>query len=56
MGYYEEELMRQAKASLKRIEAQPRVNCPVVGLDMAIYGSPELVHQGPQPEAHKSIP
>jgi hypothetical protein len=49
MGPYEKELMRQAKDSLARLEAEPRVNCTLV------YGSPELVHQGPQPEAHKSI-
>lgn len=49
---YEAELIRQAKAALARLEARPRVNCRVTGL---VYGSPELVHQGPQPEAHKPI-
>lgn len=31
------------------LEPGPRTNCRLV------FGSPELVHQGPQPEAHKSI-
>lgn len=49
---YEAELIRRAKAAVARLEAQPRVNCRITGL---VFGSPEPVHQGPQPEAHKSI-